>query len=62
LGFMKAFIDVQQKRYNSQNLENMVSDYSFVTVFLNTFSRYGCCFESVLNFNNRINHKGFNCV
>jgi len=37
LGFMKAFIDVEQKRYNSQNLENMVSDFSFVTFFLNTF-------------------------
>ena len=31
---MKAFIDVEQKRYDSQNLENMVSDFSFV---LNTF-------------------------
>jgi hypothetical protein len=34
---MKAFIDVQQKRYNSQNLENMVSDFSFVTFFLTLF-------------------------
>ena len=58
---MKAFIDVEQKRYNSQNLENMVSDFSFVTFFKH-FSRYGCCFERVLNFNNRINHKGYNCV
>ena len=52
LGFMKAFIDVEQKRYNSQNLENMVSDINFVA-FFNTFSRYGCCIERVLNFNNK---------
>ena len=37
LGFLKAFIDVEQKRYDSQNLENMVSDFSFVTFFKNTF-------------------------
>jgi len=37
LGFLKAFIDVEQKRCNSQNLENMVSDISFVTFFKNTF-------------------------
>jgi len=33
---LKAFIDVEQKRCNSQNLKHY-SDFSFVTFFKNTF-------------------------